>query len=67
MGHVPCDDIVKIKQELFGNGGPGLAAEFKEMYKEFQQWKGAINFIRWGVGLLGLGTIANLVISLAGK
>jgi hypothetical protein len=41
MCHVPCDEIVKIKQELFGNGGPGLAADFKEMYKEFQQWKGA--------------------------
>ena len=67
MNHVPCDDIVKIKQEIFGNGGPGLCAEFKEMYKEFQQWKGAINFIRWGIGILGLGTIANLIISLAGK
>jgi hypothetical protein len=37
------------------------------MYKEFQQWKGAINFIRWGIGILSLGTIANLIIALAGK
>ena len=67
------DDITKIKVEmtevhtkvdsiykaLMGNGQPGMIAEFNQM-------KGAINFNKWFLGLVGSGGLAGLIALIRG-
>ena len=51
--------VESIYKALMGNGQPGMLAEFNQM-------KGAINFNKWFLSLVGTGGLAGLVALIRG-
>lgn len=54
--HTKVDSIYRA---LMGNGQPGMIAEFNQM-------KGAINFNKWFLGLIGTGGVAGFIALIRG-
>jgi hypothetical protein len=65
--HEPCELIIKMTQEIFGNGGPGLLQEFKAMRDEFLQWKGSFRTLLWLLGFIGASQIFAIILYFIGK
>lgn len=52
-----CSDMTRMRQLIYGNGGPGIAAQVRDHEIFFQQVRGALKFIT-AVGVMELIGVA---------
>jgi len=58
MNHEYCDDIIRIKNIVCGNGSRGLSKIVDEHETYIQQQRGSFKTIKWLLGFVGLSNIA---------
>lgn len=64
--HSCCDEIVTVRQAVFGNGQKGLVEKVDDMQSFIDQVKGSITTMKFGLTFIGISNIA-LLIKLFGK
>jgi len=58
MSHEYCDDIIRVKNIVCGNGKRGLKDVVDEHETYIQQQRGSFKTIKWLLGFVGLSNIA---------
>lgn len=66
LRHSRCDEIVTVRQAVFGNGQKGLVEKVDDMQSFINQVKGSITTMKFGLTFIGISNIA-LLIKLFGK